>query len=103
MRGSFIMAHTENTTQNRKNKHLSPFERGEIAALNKAGHTNREIGRRLGRVHGTIANELERGTTTQLETGRNPYTAYLDRKSTRLNSSHVATSYAVFCLKKKKI
>src|SRR5690625_6404491 len=25
-----------------------------------------------------------------------------DRKSTRLNSSHVATSYAVFCLKKKK-
>src|SRR5690554_7285493 len=25
----------------------------------------------------------------------------LDRKSTRLNSSHVRTSYAVFCLKKK--
>src|SRR5690349_22492821 len=25
----------------------------------------------------------------------------LDRKSTRLNSSHVETSYAVFCLKKK--
>src|SRR5437870_7442627 len=27
----------------------------------------------------------------------------LDRKSTRLNSSHVAISYAVFCLKKKII
>src|SRR5271167_760327 len=27
----------------------------------------------------------------------------LDRKSTRLNSSHVSISYAVFCLKKKKI
>src|SRR5439155_3024404 len=27
---------------------------------------------------------------------------YTDRKSTRLNSSHVAISYAVFCLKKKK-
>src|SRR5690625_6385207 len=27
----------------------------------------------------------------------------LDRKSTRLNSSHVAISYAVFCLKKKSI
>src|SRR5207253_4688672 len=27
----------------------------------------------------------------------------LDRKSTRLNSSHVAISYAVFCLKKKRI
>src|SRR5439155_12518163 len=28
---------------------------------------------------------------------------HLDRKSTRLNSSHVAISYAVFCLKKKKV
>src|SRR5438876_5235646 len=27
----------------------------------------------------------------------------LDRKSTRLNSSHPSISYAVFCLKKKKI
>src|SRR5436305_3208273 len=29
-------------------------------------------------------------------------TRILDRKSTRLNSSHVRISYAVFCLKKKK-
>src|SRR5690606_41230331 len=29
--------------------------------------------------------------------------AVADRKSTRLNSSHVKISYAVFCLKKKKI
>src|SRR5437868_11889182 len=28
---------------------------------------------------------------------------FADRKSTRLNSSHVSISYAVFCLKKKKI
>src|SRR2546430_13756715 len=28
---------------------------------------------------------------------------YIDRKSTRLNSSHSQISYAVFCLKKKKI
>src|SRR5437667_10087085 len=27
----------------------------------------------------------------------------LDRKSTRLNSSHITISYAVFCLKKKKM
>src|SRR5207249_9764335 len=27
----------------------------------------------------------------------------LDRKSTRLNSSHVSISYAVFCLKKKRV
>src|SRR5690606_41761159 len=30
------------------------------------------------------------------------YTRMEDRKSTRLNSSHVKISYAVFCLKKKK-
>src|SRR5439155_22277097 len=30
------------------------------------------------------------------------FVPYADRKSTRLNSSHVAISYAVFCLKKKK-
>src|SRR3712207_8558268 len=29
--------------------------------------------------------------------------AHADRKSTRLNSSHANISYAVFCLKKKKI
>src|SRR3712207_7030219 len=29
--------------------------------------------------------------------------AHVDRKSTRLNSSHANISYAVFCLKKKKI
>src|SRR5260221_9551712 len=31
------------------------------------------------------------------------YIAARDRKSTRLNSSHTVISYAVFCLKKKKI
>src|SRR6266508_5884310 len=33
---------------------------------------------------------------------RGPTVTLVDRKSTRLNSSHVAISYAVFCLKKKK-
>src|SRR3989442_7338685 len=31
-----------------------------------------------------------------------PPRALIDRKSTRLNSSHVRISYAVFCLKKKR-
>src|SRR5438067_5152169 len=31
-----------------------------------------------------------------------PYSPTIDRKSTRLNSSHVSISYAVFCSKKKK-
>src|SRR2546430_6460322 len=39
----------------------------------------------------------------QRNRGRRPCTAIsLDRKSTRLNSSHSQISYAVFCLKKKK-
>src|SRR5690625_6640846 len=37
-----------------------------------------------------------------LPSSRPATAAHLDRKSTRLNSSHVAMSYAVFCLKKKK-
>src|SRR5207253_5403294 len=34
--------------------------------------------------------------------GERAFSLMRDRKSTRLNSSHVAISYAVFCLKKKK-
>src|SRR2546426_9189868 len=34
--------------------------------------------------------------------GRDPEHLPQDRKSTRLNSSHLVISYAVFCLKKKK-
>src|SRR5439155_9064690 len=41
-----------------------------------------------------------RGTGTGTLQGT--LTATTDRKSTRLNSSHVAISYAVFCAKKKK-
>src|SRR5256885_11825575 len=33
--------------------------------------------------------------------GHRPRRAFGDRKSTRLNSSHLVISYAVFCLKKK--
>src|SRR2546426_7834044 len=34
---------------------------------------------------------------------RPPSSPFTDRKSTRLNSSHLVISYAVFCLKKKKL
>src|SRR5436190_8031979 len=54
-------------------------------------------------------------TDLPLQNGRNPFQSHaginrrlrqgrqvaLDRKSTRLNSSHTVISYAVFCLKKK--
>src|SRR5688500_19662067 len=35
--------------------------------------------------------------------GSGKHRRYRDRKSTRLNSSHLVISYAVFCLKKKKM
>src|SRR3712207_7324026 len=50
-----------------------------------------------------VMNEL---ITTDLEAARGfyePLFGWEDRKSTRLNSSHANISYAVFCLKKKKI
>src|SRR5207253_10753857 len=47
--------------------------------------------------------EVIMATTTVLRVVRlNRSCCRTDRKSTRLNSSHVAISYAVFCLKKKK-
>src|SRR5207249_8375490 len=52
----------------------------------------RSLPQRRGRLHARAA--LHEG-----EMGRSLKT---DRKSTRLNSSHVSISYAVFCLKKKK-
>src|SRR5699024_11454984 len=43
-------------------------------------------------IHPDAANEIEQHLLKE----------DIDRKSTRLNSSHVSISYAVFCLKKKK-
>src|SRR2546426_2011566 len=42
-------------------------------------------------IHGAIVDAF--GISTEIK---------IDRKSTRLNSSHLVISYAVFCLKKKK-
>src|SRR5690625_6610686 len=61
-----------------------------------------------------VATLVQRATSAQapVESGTRRAVLYIhgfvdyffqtDRKSTRLNSSHVAISYAVFCLKKKK-
>src|SRR3712207_8736159 len=46
--------------------------------------------------HAAVANRI------QLTIDATGGDAHLDRKSTRLNSSHANISYAVFCLKKKK-
>src|SRR5258705_8567740 len=53
------------------------------------------------------ARELGRGSSvfiaehTLYEFAAGPQGTHRDRKSTRLNSSHLGISYAVFCLKKK--
>src|SRR5690554_5302306 len=44
-----------------------------------------------------ISDSIQKGSIIETEK------SLLDRKSTRLNSSHVRISYAVFCLKKKTI
>src|SRR5947199_9575356 len=42
------------------------------------------------------------GGWSRSRSGPSPSAPSRDRKSTRLNSSHLGISYAVFCLKKKK-
>src|SRR5690625_7730716 len=54
-----------------------------------------------GNEHWTLAPEEADGSGADLAEAE-PSASSGDRKSTRLNSSHVAISYAVFCLKKKK-
>ena len=60
-----------------------------------AGHPHGEA---VGMVIATVA-VLRTGSAAEFA---GPDHDGLDRKSTRLNSSHVVSSYAVFCLKKKK-
>src|SRR5439155_14789773 len=56
-----------------------------------------------GSLHAGSPSGCARETDIDSRRGRAPgIRSCSDRKSTRLNSSHVAISYAVFCLKKKK-
>src|SRR5437868_9612685 len=56
------------------------------------GQLQRADHRRLGALHDEAQHVFDSGLVHD----------DVDRKSTRLNSSHVSISYAVFCLKKKK-
>src|SRR2546430_11160296 len=55
---------------------------------------------RLSRQVARLLHALDRSQGLRRQRGARPD---VDRKSTRLNSSHSQISYAVFCLKKKKI
>src|SRR5256886_6647469 len=61
-------------------------------------HQQRAFRRVLGQLQRTQSRLSSRGSLAQLVEQLGS-----DRKSTRLNSSHSQISYAVFCLKKKKI
>src|SRR3712207_8261479 len=62
----------------------------------------------LDMAHGTLSRsvtyQLPGGVRIRIDSSRfvSLTHRHLDRKSTRLNSSHANISYAVFCLKKKK-
>src|SRR5439155_17568258 len=75
-----------------------PWARARIGVVGFAVGRDR-VSDREGRVTDVLAG------VRVLDFGRyiaGPYCAALDRKSTRLNSGHVAISYAVFCLKNKR-
>src|SRR5687768_18366996 len=63
-----------------------------VGGLLLSGASAGALLRRSGRAVRSAARSRPRTTTTTI-----------DRKSTRLNSSHGYISYAVFCLKKKKV
>src|SRR5690606_42047034 len=70
-----------------------------------AGQAVRPPGGRAGHVHGqqvrAAGTQLVDGALREHPAVADDADAEGDRKSTRLNSSHVKISYAVFCLKKK--
>src|SRR3712207_8596759 len=76
------------------------FKQPARGAEEVSGH----FGRRAGR-HSVQALEPRStlATASAARPGRHPPLLSRDRKSTRLNSSHANISYAVFCLKKKKL
>src|SRR5260221_10967797 len=51
---------------------------------------------------GRIAHSLVLAHQDEVAVSQAQQALHVDRKSTRLNSSHTVISYAVFCLKKKK-
>src|SRR2546422_1779856 len=83
----------------RLDEHVEPWTAGAGAKMRAADEPEQRRGtKRVGAVGAHGRNDALR-LKTLLELIRD---AHLDRKSTRLNSSHGYISYAVFCLKKKK-
>src|SRR5690625_7121696 len=78
------------------------FEKDEIieAYLNIVPYGRDASGQNVAGIQ-TAAKGIFGADVDELTIPQAAFLAGIDRKSTRLNSSHVAISYAVFCLKKK--
>src|SRR5438045_6012146 len=74
-----------------------------MPATNGSGNrTVRVFMRRLYYIASRSAGQTDDQLTHEGSLRLSASSAFQDRKSTRLNSSHLGISYAVFCLKKKK-
>src|SRR6266480_2269330 len=79
-----------------------PFEApGFLGSVERGASCNCEVLTLIPHCNGTHTECVGHLTREPLDAHR-VVPAGLDRKSTRLNSSHMSISYAVFCLKKKK-
>src|SRR5690606_41752859 len=81
------------TRAKRPRRQLRFDRRGEAIAVRPEEHRILRVGR--------VRRMEEQPLAERGHPHAGPHHFALDRKSTRLNSSHVKTSYAVFCLKKK--
>src|SRR5207253_9952071 len=90
------------TTSTTVNYTLSLHDALPICCGGARGRQPAEISAGRAPLDGRDRTALRLAFGQQQRGGRRAQRRQPDRKSTRLNSSHVAISYAVFCLKKKK-
>src|SRR5207249_11822522 len=75
---------------------------GILVAMSLAMPKPARAGRLGADIIALFPKEIGEFAYADLKKARSQIHRFPDRKSTRLNSSHVSISYAVFCLKKKK-
>jgi transposase, IS30 family len=86
---------SEHTTTARSFKHLSLSERGMIFALIGEKRSIRYIAKQMKRNPSTICREIQRGTTTQLRTGRFAYQRYFPETGQAIYTKHRLNSRKV--------
>jgi len=77
------MEYPHDTPLTRKNKHLSPYERGQIKLLYDQGRTAYAIAKIPGRAQNTIRNELARGTVEQIKDKKHSLDAVVGQAKTK--------------------